>query len=331
MHSFHQSLYRWYDSAKRELPWRDTTDPYRIWLSEIILQQTRVQQGMDYWWRFVERFPTVEDLAEADEQEVMRLWQGLGYYSRARNLHKAAKMIVENGWAPFPNTFENVLQLPGVGEYTAGAIMSFAYDAPYPAADGNVYRVLSRLMDCDEAFDTTAGKKLFRQFAWDLLDREHPRLHNSAIMELGALFCTPGQPDCPHCPLVGHCKAVEAGTVALLPVRKERAKLRDRWLLYTVYLTKDGRTLIHQRKEKDIWQHLWEFPLTEVGSAEELGREDFRHVLSHQRLHARFEMKRASELPELEDYIAIRWEQLEDYGLSRLTLRFLETLSRPLP
>lgn len=344
------------------MPWRETTDPYRIWLSEIILQQTRVQQGMDYWWRFVERFPKVEDLAAADEAEVMLLWQGLGYYSRARNLHKAAKMIVERGWAPFPTTFEDVLSLPGVGEYTAGAIMSFAYDAPYPAADGNVYRVLSRLMDCDEPFDTTAGKKLFRQFAWDLLDREHPRLHNSAIMELGALFCTPGRPDCPHCPLAAHCKAYEAGTVALLPVRKERPKLRDRWLRYTVYiapspeeipahfaetqapLLEENFTLIRRREDKDIWQHLWEFPLQEFpdeasflavqSSAHESfpvrdGKKKatdaaYLHVLSHQRLHARFDVVRLSALPEMDGCIAIPWSHLQDYALSRLTLRFLE-------
>lgn len=326
----HQALYRWYESAKRELPWRETDDPYRIWLSEIILQQTRVQQGMDYWWRFVERFPRVEDLAAASEDEVMLLWQGLGYYSRARNLHKAAQLVVERGQTPFPKTFEDVLALPGVGEYTAGAIMSFAYDAPYPAADGNVYRVLSRLMDSDEPFDTTAGKKLFRQFAWDILDREHPRLHNSAIMELGALFCTPGQPDCAHCPLTGQCKAYEAGTVSLLPVRKERPKLKERWLLYSIYLTADGQTLIHQRCEKDIWQHLWEFPLAEYpdGESFEAASEGFAweglHVLSHQRLHARFIVKRVRKLPEMEGFIRIRWEELQDYALSRLTLRFLE-------
>lgn len=324
------SLYRWYESAKRDLPWRETTDPYRIWLSEIILQQTRVQQGMDYWWRFVERFPRVEDLAAADEADVMLLWQGLGYYSRARNLHKAAKMIVERGWAPFPSSFEDVLSLPGVGEYTAGAIMSFAYDAPFPAADGNVYRVLSRLMDCDEPFDTTAGKKLFRQFAWDILDKENPRLHNSAIMELGALFCTPGQPDCPQCPLASHCKAFEAGTVALLPVRKERPKLRDRWLRYTVYHTADKRTVIRRRDAKDIWQHLWEFPLEEYPdeasflAAAQSDDWEVRHVLSHQRLHVRFCVRRVEKLPAVEGSVVIRWSELQDYALSRLTLRFLE-------
>ena len=325
----HSALYHWYESSKRELPWRDTTSAYRIWLSEIILQQTRVQQGMDYWWRFVERFPQVEDLANATEDEVMLLWQGLGYYSRARNLHKAAKLIVSNGWAPFPTRFEDVIQLPGVGEYTAGAIMSFAYNAPYPAADGNVYRVLSRLMDCDEPFDTTAGKKLFRQYAWELLDREQPRLHNSAIMELGAIFCTPGQPDCPHCPLSGNCRAYASGTVSLLPVRKPRTPLKDRYLHYTIYLNPNGFTLLHQRKEKDIWHHLWEFPLAECASSEELGREDFRHVLSHQRLHARFDICRVNDLPTLPDCITIPFSSIHEYALSRLTLRFLESIEQP--
>ena len=324
----HSALYHWYESAKRELPWRDTTSAYRIWISEIILQQTRVQQGMDYWWRFVERFPQVEDLADATEDEVMLLWQGLGYYSRARNLHKAAKLIVSNGWTPFPTTFEQVLELPGVGEYTAGAIMSFAYDAPYPAADGNVYRVLSRLMDDDEPFDTSAGKKRFRQYAWDILDKEHPRLHNSAIMELGALHCVPSQPDCPHCPLVGCCKAYAANTVELLPVRKPRTALRDRYLHYTLYLDPQGQTLLHQRTAQDIWHHLWEFPLVECASAAELGREDFKHILSHQRLHARFDICRVNDLPTLPDCITIPFSSLPEYALSRLTLRFLDSIEK---
>ena len=174
-------LYEWYDLNRRALPWRETEDPYAIWLSEIILQQTRVLQGLEYYRRFLARWPSVEDLAAADEAEVLREWQGLGYYSRARNLHKAAQMIVEKGWLPFPNTFEDLRALPGVGEYTAGAIASFAYNLPYPAMDGNVYRVVARLMDIDEAFDTTAGKKLFHQKIEELLDRENPRLFNSAI------------------------------------------------------------------------------------------------------------------------------------------------------
>ena len=214
-------LYRWYESNRRVLPWRETQDAYCIWLSEVILQQTRVAQGLDYYMRFVARWPRVEDLASADEAEVLREWQGLGYYSRARNLHKAAQMIVANGWAPFPTRFEDIRSLPGIGDYTAGAISSFAYDLPYPAIDGNVYRVVARLLDIDEAFDTTSGKKLFHQHIETLLDREHPRLFNSAIMEFGALQCTPVLGDnCARCPLQSVCLGYAHGTAELLPVRK---------------------------------------------------------------------------------------------------------------
>lgn len=322
----HRALGRWYEENKRVLPWRETTDPYRIWLSEIILQQTRVQQGMDYYLRFVERFPDIRSLAEAPEDEVLLLWQGLGYYSRARNLHKAAQMVVENGWEPFPRTFDEVRTLPGVGEYTAGAVMSFAYDAPYPAADGNVYRVLSRLFDCDEPFDTTAGKKLFRQFAWQLLDTEHPRLHNSAIMEFGALYCTPTSMNCEACPLRMSCLAHAHGTAYLLPVRKPRPKVRDRYLRYTVYLTPTGQTLLHQRTDKDIWQHLYEFPLMETTGEQPLpkGAKAFVHVLSHQKLHAQFVLKRVETLPDIEGCFPVAWADLQNYALSRLTLKYLE-------
>ena len=311
------------------LPWRETTDPYRIWLSEVILQQTRVQQGMDYYLRFVERFPNVRSLAEAEEDEVLLLWQGLGYYSRARNLHKAAKMVVERGWEPFPETFDDVRSLPGIGEYTAGAIMSFAYDAPYPAADGNVYRVLSRLKDCAEPFDTTAGKKLFRTFAWELLDREHPREHNSALMEFGALYCTPTGMDCAHCPLAVFCLAHEHGTAELLPVRKARPKLRDRYFHYTVYRTPDGLTLLHQRTEKDIWQHLYEFPLeeTKTKTQTKTNTQTFTHILSHQRRHVTFEIKEVEKLPLLDGCFPTPWNTLQNYALSRLTLKFLDQIS----
>lgn len=320
---------RWYDGNKRVLPWRETTDAYRIWLSEVILQQTRVQQGMDYYLRFVERFPDVRSLAEASEDEVLLLWQGLGYYSRARNLHKAAKMVVERGWEPFPQTFDDVHSLPGIGEYTAGAIMSFAYDAPYPAADGNVYRVLSRLYDCDEAFDTTAGKKRFRSFAWELLDKDHPRLHNSALMEFGALYCTPTGMDCAHCPLQAFCLGYQHGTAALLPVRKPRPELKDRYFHYTVYRTPDDLTLLHQRTAKDIWQGLWEFPLEEVTVTGyrllvTKRMKELNHVLSHQRLHVVFEPKQVETLPSVDGCVPIRWEDLQHYALSRLTLKYLE-------
>ena len=321
---FYRRLYAWYETNHRVLPWRETEDAYAIWLSEIILQQTRVAQGMEYYMRFVERWPKVEDLAKADEAEVLREWQGLGYYSRARNLHKAAQMIVERGWAPFPTRFEDILALPGVGEYTAGAISSFAYNNPYPAVDGNVYRVIARLLDIDEAFDTTKGKKLFHSKIEEILDRENARLFNSAIMEFGALHCTPvlGE-NCATCPIQEFCQGYAHHTAELLPVRKPRPKIRDRWFTYHIYLC-DDKTLIRRREEKDIWYHLYEFPCEE-GQTDD--KYPFTHVLSHQKLHARYVVHKVQKMPEIPGTLVIRWEDLNDYALSRLTLRVIDTLA----
>ena len=326
-------LYAWFESHHRILPWRETEDAYAIWLSEVILQQTRVAQGLEYYMRFIARWPRVEDLAAADEAEVLREWQGLGYYSRARNLHKAAQMIVEKGWSPFPTRFEDIRSLPGIGDYTAGAIASFAYNMPYPAMDGNVYRVVARLLDIDEAFDTTAGKKLFHKQIETLLDREHPRLFNSAIMEFGALQCTPVLGDnCAECPLQSVCLGYAHGTAELLPVRKQRPQLRDRWLDYHIYLCKEGDevyTLLHRREQKDIWQHLYEFVLEEHANEEKTNAKPVftcTHVLSHQRLHARFFVHKVKELPTLPGTIRVAWPELDDHALSRLTLRALESI-----
>ena len=319
MENLYRHLYHWYEINHRILPWRETEDPYAIWLSEIILQQTRVAQGMEYYMRFLNRWPTVEDLAKADEAEVLREWQGLGYYSRARNLHKAAQMIGSS----FPKTFEEIRALPGVGDYTAGAIASFAYNLPYPAMDGNVYRVVARLLDIDEAFDTSAGKKLFHKKIEELLDREHPRLFNSAIMEFGALHCTPALGDaCMTCPLQECCLGYAHGTAEVLPVRKPRPKVRDRWFTYHVYLC-GNETLIRRREEKDIWYHLYEFPCEE-GQTED--KYPFTHVLSHQKLHARFIVHNVQKMPDIAGTICIRWDELNDYALSRLTLRALDTM-----
>ena len=341
-------LYHWYETHRRILPWRETTDGYAIWLSEVILQQTRVAQGLEYYMRFISRWPTVADLAAADEAEVLREWQGLGYYSRARNLHKAAQQIVKSPKfqveQTFPRTFEELRALPGVGDYTAGAIASFAYDLPYPAMDGNVYRVVARLLDIDEPFDTTAGKKLFHKHIEDMLDREHPRLFNSAIMEFGALHCTPVLGDaCLTCPLQSCCLGYAHGTAELLPVRKPRPKVRDRWLNYHVYICEQKVndrivnvfTLIQRRENpKDIWYHLYEFPCEEsFPSLEGRVRErfEFTHTLSHQRIHARFIIHKVQKMPDLPGTITIHWDDLNDYALSRLTLRALDTLHTALP
>ena len=340
----YKELEEWYEVNHRILPWRETDDPYKIWISEIILQQTRVAQGMEYYHRLITRFPDIQSLADAEEDEVLLYWQGLGYYSRARNLHKAAQLMKNHEMfhqamrllgdkARGEEIFSALKSMPGVGDYTAGAIASFAFDLPYPALDGNVYRVLSRLYDCEIAFDTTEGKKHFRQLAEDLLDREHPRLFNSAIMELGALHCVPTTPDCPNCPLNTWCKALANNTVELLPVRKLRPKVRDRYLEYTIYITPDNTTLIHQRKGNDIWKHLWEFVCAERTGEEAIRREakgekilELTHVLSHQKLHARFVIKNVSELPEIPDTLVVKLSELDNYAFSRLTLNAIEKL-----
>jgi len=319
-------LYGWYEINRRILPWRETEDAYCIWLSEVILQQTRVMQGMEYYLRFIARWPKVEDLASSDEAQVLREWQGLGYYSRARNLHKAAQMVVAKGWAPFPTRFEDIRSLPGIGDYTAGAIASFAYNQPYPAIDGNVYRVIARLLDIDEPFDSSAGKKLFHRHIDFLLDRDHPRLFNSAIMEFGALQCTPQLGDaCTNCPLQEFCLGYAHHTAGLLPVRKPRPQLRDRWFTYHIYLCGD-QTLIQRREAKDIWYHLYEFPCEEQPDKPQDGTFPLTHILSHQRIHARYAIHKVSELPAIEGAVAISWADLDKYALSRLTLRVLDTL-----
>ena len=348
----YNKLIEWYEVNHRILPWRETEDPYRIWISEIILQQTRVAQGMEYYHRLVTRFPDIQSLADAEEDEVLLYWQGLGYYSRARNLHKAAQLMKNHAIfhqamrllgdkARGEEIFAALRSMPGVGDYTAGAIASFAFNLPYPALDGNVYRVLSRLYDCEIPFDTTQGKKHFRKLAEELLDREHPRLFNSAIMELGALVCLPTKPMCDECPLRTWCEALANNTVELLPVRKPRPKVRDRYFMYTIYITPDNTTLIHQRKGNDIWKHLWEFPLEEIDRcavdrvavdrtkgtvdcyAEVL---ELTHVLSHQKLHARFVVENVPELPDIPDTIVVSISDLDNYAFSRLTLNALEKL-----
>lgn len=332
---FYNQLYTWYELSRRVLPWRETEDAYHIWVSEIILQQTRVDQGLPYYLRFVERFDDVKSLARASEDEVLRYWQGLGYYSRARNMHKAAQVIVREHGGAFPTDFASIRALPGIGDYTAGAISAFAYNMPYPALDGNVYRVLSRLYDCEIAFDTSAGKKHFHALAEKLLDREHARLFNSAIMEFGALYCVPQSPECAGCPLREFCLAQAHNTVNLLPVRKPRTALRDRYLNYDIYLCEQDetlKTLIQQRTGNDIWKHLWEFPLHETTEPEapgELPSIEMTHILSHQRLHARFNIHKVRALPSIEGTQTVSWEDLDNYAFSRLTLKALEKFGTP--
>ena len=221
MDFFAKRLIKWYNFNKRELPWRSTSDPYKIWLSEIILQQTQVNQGLSYYLKFVEEFQTVKDLAKAPADKVMKLWQGLGYYSRARNLHEAAKNIVNEHKGEFPKAYEDIRALKGVGDYTAAAIASIAYNLPYAVVDGNVYRVLSRIFGIETPIDSTSGKKEFNELANELLTKKNPADYNQAIMEFGALYCRPKNPDCTNCIFNDKCEAYRLNKINLLPVKSK--------------------------------------------------------------------------------------------------------------
>ena len=344
METIAEILLQWYARYGRDLPWRQTRDPYRIWLSEIILQQTRVAQGMDYYLRFTERFPDVAALAAASEDEVLKLWQGLGYYSRARNLHAAARQIVEEFQGRFPREEQQVRQLRGVGDYTAAAICSAAYDTPCAVVDGNVYRVLSRLFDLAEPIDTTAGKRLFAELAQSQIDPAQAGRYNQAIMDFGALQCTPAAPRCEDCPFVARCLAAAAGTVAQRPVKQGRTQVRDRWFSY-LHITCSDKVLLRRREKKDIWQGLYEFPMIETATAAELpqllAHETFRtllsdtpwhlrqsvalprHQLSHQRIHAVIHRIETERLTPAALSLAIPASTLGDYAIPRLLDRYL--------
>lgn len=259
--TFAAHIEEWYKQNGRDLPWRHTQDAYWIWLSEIILQQTRVEQGLDYWLRFTKKYPQVQDLANAPEDEVMRLWQGLGYYSRARNLHKAAKKIVADGH--FPLTFEELLTLPGVGRYTAAAVASFAYNEPKAVVDGNVYRVLARHAGITTPIDSTMGVKEFAQMAEQRLDKKNSALYNQAIMDLGALICKPSSPVCIQCPVAEDCIALATGQTGTLPVKQHRIKLTHRYLTFVCICNTSGMVLMQKRDKGDIYRGLYQFPVWE--------------------------------------------------------------------
>ncbi len=304
---FSNVLIKWYLQNKRDLPWRNTQDPYPIWLSEIMLQQTRVVQGMPYFYAFTTTFPTVLDLANASEEEVLKLWQGLGYYSRARNLHKTAQIIAFEKNGIFPNNFKDLLKLKGIGDYTAAAIASFAYNEAVPVVDGNVFRVLSRYFDIEDDIAIAANKKIFADLAFELMPKNNPAQFNQAIMEFGALQCVPKSPNCTICVFNESCAALQKKKVGLLPVKTKKIKVRDRFLNYLIYIDEKNHTKIQKRTEKGIWQNLFEFPLIEtetevdldfianelkaenqIISLSEINSEQIIHKLTHQKLHVRF-------------------------------------------
>lgn len=384
---FANTIISWFRENGRALPWRETRDPYAIWLSEIILQQTRIAQGWEYWERFMTQYPTVQDLAAAHEDEVLKLWQGLGYYSRARNLHTAAKQIVALGH--FPDTLEGIKQLKGVGDYTAAAIGSFAFDIPAAVVDGNVYRVLARYFGIDTPINSTQGKKEFAALAQSLLPSSKASdslssfspasdfqsslslvaAYNQAMMDFGAIQCTPQSPKCLLCPLAETCEAMRTNRVAELPVKQKTMKVKTRHLSY-IYIRCKGETAIHRRGEGDIWQGLWEpfnasdiaeacaspssaqaslsstkfsTSLTKFSSfkkelaadlhlsnvdALQLLAQDVKHVLTHRILLADFYLLETDAHPQLpDDYIWIKEEEIEDYGIPRLIELMLEKIS----
>lgn len=302
-------LIDWYHLNKRDLPWRHTKNPYKIWLSEIILQQTRVAQGTSYYLKFTSNYPSVDDLAKASEEEVLKDWQGLGYYSRARNLHTAAKFIVNEMNGVFPNSHTSIRELKGVGDYTSAAIASFAFGLPHAVVDGNVYRVLSRLFGIETPIDSTQGKKQFALLAQALLPINQAAEHNQAIMEFGAIQCTPKTPNCNECTFSNSCIALKSDQVERLPVKEKKIKQKKRYLNYLI-LESDNELLINKRYEKGIWQNLYDFPLVESATSISernlslnkdfqtllrgskfkivVSSKERKHILSHQILFAKF-------------------------------------------
>jgi len=328
---FTTALLRWFAQYGRELPWRGIGDPYAIWVSEVILQQTRIEQGRDYWLRFMERFPTVEALAAASEDEVLRQWQGLGYYSRARNMHAAARQIVEMGG--FPRSVEGLRALKGVGDYTAAAVGSMAFGLPAAAVDGNVYRVLSRHYGIDVPINTTRGKRTFEALAQELLPSGQASAFNQAMMDFGATWCTPRSPRCIDCPVAGTCEALHSGRIDQLPVKEKKLKVKERHLSY-IYVRHGGMTALHRRPAGDIWQGLWEPLLVEDGPMPDLGcpltlvAGGVKHVLTHRILRADFYMAQPDCRPALpQGYRWIDEREVSDHAVPRLVEKLLQLVN----
>jgi len=342
---FSAHLLQWYSVHKRSLPWRKTKDPYRIWISEIILQQTRVDQGLPYYKAFIEKFPDIKSLAAADERTVLKSWQGLGYYSRARNLHSAAKAVVDSG-GKFPEAFKDIIKLKGIGDYTAAAISSICFNEPRAVLDGNVYRVLARFKGINTAIDSTQGKKLFSAIANDFLDKLSPGDYNQAVMEFGALCCKPSNPECDTCILSVTCAAYQAGAVASFPVKTKKVKKRSRYFNYVV-IEGDSGSYYQKRGARDIWENMYEPLLIESSkyldqseivnspewihlfgnqaNVELIPSESLDHKLTHQTIKARFwkvksrflSLKAGAPLKEITE------EDMEEIPIPRLIEKYL--------
>jgi A/G-specific adenine glycosylase len=344
-----ESLHKWYLLNKRDLPWRNTQDPYFIWLSEVILQQTRVEQGLSYYLKFAESFPSVFDLAAAPQTEILKIWQGLGYYSRARNMHATAIQIVDKYNGIFPNNANSLKELKGIGDYTAAAIASFAFNEAAAVLDGNVFRVLSRLFQIDTPINTGKGKKEFTSIANEFLDKSNPALHNQAIMELGALVCKPQNPNCLICPLLGICKSGKDETYHHLPVKLKKLKVKQRFLNY-LFFEHEDQTLVRQRPSGDIWEALYDLPVFETNAEvneNELIEQLFltvpelkstnlaiqksielKHQLTHQTLFAKFYiLNLGSKIEPIQDSKWIQIDMLKKFPASRLFEKFQESIN----
>lgn len=343
---FTNALLDWNNNENtRSMPWKGEKDPYRIWLSEIILQQTRVEQGWAYYEKFILNYPTVQDLAAAPEEAVFRLWQGLGYYARCKNMLAAAKQIVSQYHGHFPNTHDSILSLKGIGPYTAAAIASFAFNLPHAVLDGNVFRVLSRFFDIDTPIDSTAGKKQFAQLAQELLPHGLSASYNQSIMDFGAVVCKPQQPACNTCPLAKRCKGYQQGLTALLPVKTKKLVIKKRYFYYLVLQHKDN-VYIRKRTENDIWQNLHEFILIETSGPEDpatlqssaafkaimgdirynmdAASATFKQQLTHQTIHSQFLLLSVSKKPEIQGYTAVPRNQLDSYAFPKTITDFLK-------
>ncbi|MCH3884031.1 A/G-specific adenine glycosylase [Tenacibaculum aquimarinum] len=341
--AFSNTLIFWHLQNNRELPWRKTQNPYFVWLSEIMLQQTRVAQGLPYFLKFTEAFPTVFDLAKADENTVLKLWQGLGYYSRARNLHFTAKYIANELNGEFPDNYKDLLQLKGIGDYTASAIASICFNQPNAVVDGNVYRVLSRYFGIKTPINSSSGIKEFKALAQTLIDTKQPGTYNQAIMDFGALHCKPQNPLCDSCPLANSCVALEKKLTKELPIKEKKIKIKHRYFNFLVTITDKNETIIEERKGKGIWQNLYQFPLLEtsnnIDEKEVVSSEEFEnlfpfestislfntkeivHKLSHQHLHTRFWIVKTSEVKTK----TLTWNQVKKQPVPVLISKFLDS------
>ncbi len=350
--SFSRFLISWYRKNKRDLPWRNTNDLYYIWISEIILQQTRVAQGTQYYYRFLERFPDIHSLMNADESEVLKIWQGLGYYSRARNMHAAAKQIVNEHGGVFPADYKSLMKIKGIGAYTASALLSFGYNLPYPVIDGNVKRIISRLFAIEQQINTPEAEALFSEKLNTIFDKNNPADFNQAIMEFGALQCKPASPDCPNCVFKNICVAYKKGTVLQYPKTAKRTIKAHRYLYYIVpvfYRQKTALTLLQKRNANDIWKNLYEFPLIEMDKdisakqvllSEEFNRlfpaavhklfsisGSFTHKLTHQIIHALFIRIEIDGNKKKMDLSEIKLSDLRSFPVSRLTDKYLVSIN----